>query len=274
MPPGPEYHKADVELHIDVYEKGYGYQWEGDRYDGPRYSDLEGEQRWLRKFYWKKGSYHRQGEERSTSMSPPTPILPPPREAGTGHKHSDLIGDAPPITPMDPKGTHVFPPPDNATLSSNTLQLPGMGGATSSSNSGGGDPPTFVPLFDDMDAGFQPNPSNEKVSSASIFVSFPKLGFMNTQETLSTSPKEDAKLREIRAEVKEDKAADDAWFENCHDSSIEFITKQYIKCNDTPETKMIYVHVTNATSRGNIEEVMTSVTQVIVKSVLRRWGMM
>eukprot|EP01083_Nonionella_stella_P288037 980378_1 len=72
-------------------------------------------------------------------------------------------------------------------------------------------------------------------------------------------------------EKKDDIQKDNELFEFCYNKSIDFITEQYVKRNGNPH-KLVFVHVTTATNRDNIEKVFWDVQNMIIRSNLKRGG--
>ena len=72
-------------------------------------------------------------------------------------------------------------------------------------------------------------------------------------------------------EKKDDIQKDNEFFEFCYEQSIQFIQDQYVHRNKNPH-KLVFVHVTTATNRDNIEKVFWDVQNMIIRSNLKRGG--
>ena len=75
----------------------------------------------------------------------------------------------------------------------------------------------------------------------------------------------------IDYEKKDDIQKDNEFFEYCYDKSIIFIQDQYVNRNKNMG-KLVFVHVTTATNRDNIEKVFWDVQNMIIRSNLKRGG--
>ena len=64
---------------------------------------------------------------------------------------------------------------------------------------------------------------------------------------------------------------DNECFECCYRHSIHFVQQQYVKKNKT-SSKLVFVHVTTATNRDNVEKVFWDVQNMIIRSNLKRGG--
>jgi len=88
---------------------------------------------------------------------------------------------------------------------------------------------------------------------------------------------QNGKKKEFAVEIDDptiDQSADSAWFEYCYDSSIQFLTGVFLNQNQSVETKMIHVHVTNATNRESLQELMQEIQDIVVWSMFRTHNMM
>ena len=61
-------------------------------------------------------------------------------------------------------------------------------------------------------------------------------------------------------------------FDKCHEAGCAFIRKQYEKLNRNPYKK-IFVHITTATNKENIESVFWDVQNIIVSSNMKTSGL-
>merc|ERR1712154_229220 len=68
-----------------------------------------------------------------------------------------------------------------------------------------------------------------------------------------------------------DVVKDEEYFEVCYDNAKKFIQRQYVKKNKNPH-KLVFVHVTTATNRDNVEKVFWDVQNMIIRSNLKRGG--
>jgi len=69
----------------------------------------------------------------------------------------------------------------------------------------------------------------------------------------------------------EDTARDNEVFEVCYKNAIKFVQRQYVKKNKNT-AKLVFVHVTTATNRDNVEKVFWDVQNMIIRSNLKRGG--
>ena len=62
--------------------------------------------------------------------------------------------------------------------------------------------------------------------------------------------------------------------DNSYGDGIDFVKKQFVKLNKNPSGREIYVHVTCATDKHNVERVFNDVQNIVVNAALQRGGLM
>jgi len=75
----------------------------------------------------------------------------------------------------------------------------------------------------------------------------------------------------VEYEKKDDIDTDRKWFDYCYEKNIEFLQAQYVNRNKNVH-KLVFVHVTTAIDRGNTEKVFWDVQNMIIRSNLKRGG--
>lgn len=70
----------------------------------------------------------------------------------------------------------------------------------------------------------------------------------------------------------DDETKDDQIFEECHREACNFIRKRYEQLNRNPYKK-IFVHITTATNKENIESVFWDVQNIIVSGNMKTSGL-
>lgn len=62
--------------------------------------------------------------------------------------------------------------------------------------------------------------------------------------------------------------------DNSYGDGVEFVKKQFVGLNRNPKGREIYVHVTCATDKNNVERVFNDVQNIVVNAALQRGGLM
>jgi len=63
----------------------------------------------------------------------------------------------------------------------------------------------------------------------------------------------------------ESEEAKNEWFENCYKESVAFIESEYKKRNRNKQINNMFVHITTATNKDNIQKVFKAVTLSLVQ---------
>ncbi|ETO28027.1 guanine nucleotide binding protein, alpha transducing 2-like isoform 2 [Reticulomyxa filosa] len=220
-------------------KNAFGQVWNGKKYNGPRYADRRARKEWLQRQYFNKKNsilYKSQNQQQPSKINDSSQRVEPLQS--TKPNESDLLFAVVSSPTVTPRIDNELTNPTALTLSS---------------------PPTPhhhpVSFHEDDEQGRE-NPTKHI-----------------KQSKIKRTKSAQSNLVDIDGDMKIDYLADEAWFEYCYDCSIQFLTNLFLLQNQNIESKMIYVHVTNATNRENVEDVMREVQDIIVSSMFRNYDM-
>ncbi len=73
--------------------------------------------------------------------------------------------------------------------------------------------------------------------------------------------------------VEDDEQADAEEFESCYKAATQYIQDQFVSRNQVPN-RVVFCHVVTATNTDNIEKVFWDVQNIVIRSNLKRGGLM